>query len=168
MMSRNSSDGCRQSLLQQIKHPGLGRVQELFDLGPARLDGVEVGRIGRQIKQLCPGLLDPLPHAGEKKPLSLSSIDMNKTTENTKIATQKSVANPHQMKGVMSAVKAVIGEEPDTFADVDDHPGSLDLPTQKHKATKLLADFRRLPKGSAERFQAFRKLLKVLHDEYAE
>ena len=93
---------------------------------------------------------------------------MKKTAENTKTASKRIVANPHQMKGVMAAVKAVIGEEPDTFADVDEHPGSLDLPTQKHTIAKLLADFRRLPKGSAERFQAFRKLLKVLHDEYAE
>ena len=92
---------------------------------------------------------------------------MKKTAENTKTAPKKVAANPRQMKGVMSAVKAVIGEEPDTFADVNEHPGSLDLPTQKQKTTKLLADFRRLPKGSAERFQAFRKLLKVLHDEYA-
>jgi hypothetical protein len=67
----------------------------------------------------------------------------------------------------MSAVKAVVGEEPDTFADVNEHPGSLDLPTQKHKPTKLLAEMERLPKGSAERSKAFRKFLKVLHDEYA-
>jgi hypothetical protein len=51
---------------------------------------------------------------------------------------------------------------------MDEHPGSLDLPTQEHKITKLLAEMKRLPNGSAERFQAFRKLLKVLHDEYAE
>ncbi len=75
-----------------------------------------------------------------KKPISLSNIDMNKTTENTKTATKNVVAT----KGVMSAVTAVVGEEPDTFADVDEHPGSLDLPTQKHEITKLLADFRRL------------------------
>jgi hypothetical protein len=50
---------------------------------------------------------------------------------------------------------------------VDEHPGSLDLPTQKPKITKLLVDCECLPKGSAERFQAFRKLLKALHDEYA-
>jgi hypothetical protein len=93
---------------------------------------------------------------------------MKKPAENTKTATHKAGANPRQMKGVMSAVKAVVGEEPDTFADVDEHPGSLDLPTQKPKITKLLADFRRLPKGSAARVKAFRKLLKVLHDEYAE
>jgi hypothetical protein len=93
---------------------------------------------------------------------------MKKTAENTKTAIKKVVANPRQMKGVMSAVKAVIGEEPDTFDDVNEHPGSLDLPTQEHKTTKLLADCGRLPKGSAERFKAFRKLLKVLHDEYAE
>jgi hypothetical protein len=59
---------------------------------------------------------------------------MEKTAENTKTATN----------GVMSAVKAVVGEEPDTFADVDDHPGSLDLPTQKPNITKLLADCERL------------------------
>jgi len=44
----------------------------------------------------------------------------------------------------MAAVKAVVGEEPDTFDCVDEHPGSLDLPTQKPKIAKLLADCRRL------------------------
>ena len=92
---------------------------------------------------------------------------MNKTAENTKTATKRIVATPRQIKEVTAAVKAVIGEEPDTFADVDEHPGSLDLPTQKPKITKSLAEMESLPKGSAERFQAFRKLLKVLHDEYA-
>jgi hypothetical protein len=92
---------------------------------------------------------------------------MNKTAENTKTATKRIVANPRQMKGVMSAVKAVIGEEPDTFADVDEHPGSLDLPTHKPKITKLLAEMKRLPKASEEQVKAFQKLLKVLHDEYA-
>ena len=65
---------------------------------------------------------------------------MKKTAENTKTATKKAVAT----KGVMSAVKAVVGEEPDTFADVEDHPGSLDLPTRKQKINKLLADCERL------------------------
>ena len=92
---------------------------------------------------------------------------MNKIAENTKTASKRIVANPHQMKGVMAAVTAVVGEDSDTFADVDEHPGSLDLPTQEPKITKLLAEMKRLPKGSAERFQAFRKLLTVLHDEYA-
>ena len=69
---------------------------------------------------------------------------MKKTAENTKTASKRIVATPRQIKEVTAAVTAVIGEEPDTFADVDDHPGSLDLATQKHKATKLLADFRRL------------------------
>jgi hypothetical protein len=93
---------------------------------------------------------------------------MKKTAENTKTASKRIVATPRQIKEVTAAVKAVIGEEPDTFDCVDEHPSSLDLPTQKHKSTKLLTDFRRQPKGSEERFQAFRKLLKVLHDEYAE
>ncbi len=69
---------------------------------------------------------------------------MNKTAENTKTATKKVVVNPRQMKDVMSAVTAVVGEEQDSFEGVDEHPGSLDLPTQKHTITKLLADFRRL------------------------
>jgi hypothetical protein len=91
---------------------------------------------------------------------------MKKTAENTKTATKNVVANSRQMRGVISAVKAVIGGEPDTFADVDEHPSSLDLPTQKPKITKLLAEMERLPKASEERVKAFRKLLKVLHDEY--
>jgi hypothetical protein len=62
----------------------------------------------------------------------------------SKTATKKADAIPRQMKGVMAAVTAVVGEEPDTFADMDEHPGSLDLPTQKHKTTKLLADCERL------------------------
>ena len=65
---------------------------------------------------------------------------MKKTAENTKIARKTIVAT----KGVLSAVKAVVGEEPDTFADVEDHPGSLDLPTRKQKINKLLADCERL------------------------
>jgi len=93
---------------------------------------------------------------------------MKKAAENTKTTSKRIAANPRQMTGVMAAVKAVVGEEPDTFDSVDEHPGSLDLPTQQPKITKLLVDCERLPKGSAERFQAFRKLLKVLHDEYAE
>jgi hypothetical protein len=92
---------------------------------------------------------------------------MKKTAENMNIATKKVVASSRQMKGVMAAVKAVVGEDPDTFADVDEHPSSLDLPTQKPKFTKLLAEMERLPKASEERVKAFRKLLKVLHDEYA-
>jgi hypothetical protein len=68
---------------------------------------------------------------------------MEKTAENTKTATKK-VVTPRQMNGVMGAVTAVVGEEPDTFADVDDHPGSLDLPTRKQKINKLLADCERL------------------------
>ena len=58
---------------------------------------------------------------------------MNKTTENTKVATKKVVASSRQMKGVMAAVKAVVGEEPDTFEGVDEHPGSLDLPVQRRR-----------------------------------
>jgi hypothetical protein len=92
---------------------------------------------------------------------------MKKTAENTKTATKNVVANPHHMKGVMAAVTAVVGEEQDTFDGVDEHPGSLDLPPQRPKIKKLLAEMERLPKASEERVKAFRKLLKILHDEYA-
>jgi hypothetical protein len=78
----------------------------------------------------------------EKRPISLSSIDMNKTAENTKTAINKVGANPRQMKGVMSAVKAVIGEEPDTFDGVDEHPGGLDLPTPKTQNHKVACRLR--------------------------
>jgi hypothetical protein len=64
---------------------------------------------------------------------------MRKTAANTNIATPKNVANSRQMKGVMAAVKAVVGEEQDTFDGVDEHPGSLDLPPQtleKQKKTR--------------------------------
>jgi hypothetical protein len=92
---------------------------------------------------------------------------MKKAAEHTKTASKRIVATPRQIKEVTAAVKAVIGEEPDTFADVDEHPSSLDLPTQKPKITKLLADCECLPKGSAGRVKAFQRLLKILHDEYA-
>ena len=60
---------------------------------------------------------------------------MKKTAENTKTATKRIVTTPRQIKEVTAAVKAVIGEEPDTFADVDEHPGSLDLPVRLKKVT---------------------------------
>ena len=60
---------------------------------------------------------------------------MKKTAENTKTAIKKVAANPHQMKDVMSAVTAVVGEDPDTFDGVDEHPGSLDLPVRLKKVT---------------------------------
>ena len=75
-----------------------------------------------------------------KRPISLPIIDIKKTAENTNAATKRIVAT----KGVMAAVKAVVGEEPDTFDEVDDHPSSLDLPTRKQKINKLLADCERL------------------------
>lgn len=65
---------------------------------------------------------------------------MNKTAENTKTATKNVVAT----KGVMAAVRAVVGEEQDTYDGVGEHPGSLDLPTQKQKINKLLAACERL------------------------
>ena len=67
---------------------------------------------------------------------------MNKTTEKTKTTAPKIIDSSHQMKGVMSAVKAVVGEEQDTFDGVDEHPGSLDLPVQRRR--QKLRDIRHL------------------------
>ncbi len=58
---------------------------------------------------------------------------MKKTAEKTKTAIKKVIVSSRQMKGVLSAVKAVVGEEQDTFDGVDEHPGSLDLPVQRRR-----------------------------------
>ena len=50
------SEGISEGVLQRGKGSGLQNAQSLFDLGPAFLDGVEVGRIGRQIEQRRSGL----------------------------------------------------------------------------------------------------------------
>ena len=58
---------------------------------------------------------------------------MKKTVEKTKTAIKKVIVSSRQMTGVMSAVKAVVGNEQDTFDGVDEHPGSLDLPVQRRR-----------------------------------
>lgn len=92
---------------------------------------------------------------------------MNKTAEKTEDRHTKSRRQPSPDEGSNGGCESGDWGRTDAFDDLDEHPSNLDLPTQKPKTTKLLADCQRLPKGSAERSRAFRKLLKVLHDEYA-
>ena len=43
---------------QPFQGTGLGRAEVVFDLRPGLLDGVEVGRVGRQVQQLRSHRLD--------------------------------------------------------------------------------------------------------------
>jgi len=42
---------------------GLGRTKQLFDLGPALLDRIEVGPVGWQVSQFRAGAFDQFPDA---------------------------------------------------------------------------------------------------------
>lgn len=50
-------------MIERLGGPGLGCAQELFELGPCFFDGIEVGRVWRQVEQLSSGSRDPLPNA---------------------------------------------------------------------------------------------------------
>ena len=49
-------------LIQRFSGSSLGRTQELLELGPGFLDGIQVRRIGRQLKQQCACLFDQFPY----------------------------------------------------------------------------------------------------------
>jgi hypothetical protein len=68
---------------------------------------------------------------------------------------------------MVALAAAYAGKGKKTEKHVPERPSLVTVRSRKPKITKLLADCERLPKGSAERLQTFRKLLKVLHDEYA-
>ena len=50
-------------MLKPVQGSRFGLAEMLFDLGPSWLNRIEVGRVGRQVEQRCPGRFDPLPHA---------------------------------------------------------------------------------------------------------
>jgi hypothetical protein len=52
VLRSDGSDGLRDRRFQLIENAGLHSSQELFQLGPGLLDGIEVGRVGRQVQQL--------------------------------------------------------------------------------------------------------------------
>ena len=51
-------------LVQGFHQSSFSRTQQLFDLRPGLLDGIEVGRMGRQLEQLRAASLDQLSHSG--------------------------------------------------------------------------------------------------------
>src|SRR5450756_2026835 len=56
-------DGLGDRLLEGVHGAGLERTEFLFHFAPALLDGVEVGRVRRQIPQLGSGGLDEFSHS---------------------------------------------------------------------------------------------------------
>ena len=52
-------------LFEGLGRSGFGGAEELFELGPGFLDGIEVRRVGRQVEHFRSGRLDPLPNAGD-------------------------------------------------------------------------------------------------------
>src|ERR1700740_1568376 len=57
-------NGLGDSRIQGFSRACLQRSQDQLDLGPAFFDGVEMGRIRREIKQAGAGSLDSVPHHG--------------------------------------------------------------------------------------------------------
>jgi len=57
------SESFAQSLLEGIDGTGSESAELLLHLGPALLNGVEVGRVGRQVTERGPGLLDEFSDA---------------------------------------------------------------------------------------------------------
>ena len=58
-MLKGLSDGMVESFFRSC----LGRAKQLFELGPGFFDGVQVGRVRRQVKQLRTCGFDTLPYA---------------------------------------------------------------------------------------------------------
>src|ERR1035437_155502 len=51
-------------LIQSFLAASFGGTEELFELRPGLLDGVQVGRVGRQIEQLRTAGFDPFAYPG--------------------------------------------------------------------------------------------------------
>jgi hypothetical protein len=51
-------------MVQGFHQSSFSRTQQLVDLRPGLLDGIEVGRVGRQLEQLRAASLDQLSHSG--------------------------------------------------------------------------------------------------------
>ncbi len=49
-------------MLKPVQGSRFDLAEMLFDLGPGLLNRIEVGGVGRQLEQRCPGRFDPLPH----------------------------------------------------------------------------------------------------------
>src|SRR5205823_11497781 len=61
---QNGGHGFASGLVQSFHHLSFQGAQLLLDFGPARFNGVQIGRIGRQVEQLGSGGFDDLTHLG--------------------------------------------------------------------------------------------------------
>jgi len=50
-------------LIEGVDGPGLGFTEDLLEFGPGLFDGIQIGRIGRQVEQLCLTGLDALTYS---------------------------------------------------------------------------------------------------------
>jgi hypothetical protein len=55
-------EGVGDGLIESIRTPGFGCTQELLELGPGLLDGIQIRRVGRQIEKLCVAGLNQLAY----------------------------------------------------------------------------------------------------------
>ena len=62
IVRRNGLECIGDGQIQGFLGPGFGGTDEFFELGPGVFDGIQVGRIGRQVKQLCMAGFDPFAY----------------------------------------------------------------------------------------------------------
>jgi len=63
IVSRDRLESVGEAALQPEHGAGLGRSEQLLDLGPAFFNGIEVRRVGWQIAQPGSGVFDEIAHA---------------------------------------------------------------------------------------------------------
>src|SRR5262249_19083737 len=62
VLRRDRRNGFTDGRIQSLSRASLESAEHQFDFGPAFFDGVEVGRISRQVEQAGTGSFDLLPH----------------------------------------------------------------------------------------------------------
>jgi hypothetical protein len=62
VLGSDGVDGPGDGRLKLIERAGLDSSQELFQLGPGLLDGIEIGRLGWQVQQLCTAAFNQRAH----------------------------------------------------------------------------------------------------------
>ena len=63
VLRSDGSEGLTEAVFESEHRTSFGSAEELLDLGPALLDGIEVGGIRRQIAKLGSALLNQITHA---------------------------------------------------------------------------------------------------------
>ena len=74
VVGSDKSEGFGDGLVEVLLASGPNRAQVLFDLGPGLFDGIEVGRIGRQIEHFRSPSLDPFALCAKMSETSRPSI----------------------------------------------------------------------------------------------